>query len=110
MTQVLKVSVPVQIPDEFRLIEKSEYEELKANEVAGRLWTKDDLRECLGGRSFEWIKERILYNPRLSKDYQSMKQNKFIIEAKGKGGRWLFKASEMKDFIDRNWQLINWEA
>ncbi|MCY9807075.1 DUF771 domain-containing protein [Lentilactobacillus senioris] len=110
MPQVLNVTMPVQIPDDYKLIEKSEYDDLKANEVQGKLWTKEDLRDLLGGRSFDWIKERVLYNPRLSKDYEEMKRNKFIIEAKGKGGRWLFKASEMKNFIDRNWNLINWEA
>ncbi|MGF7436800.1 DUF771 domain-containing protein [Lentilactobacillus senioris] len=108
MPQVLKVTMPVQIPDDYKLIEKSEYDDLKASEDRGRLWKTDDLRRWLGGRSFDWIKERILYNPRLSKDYQNMKKNKFIIEAKGKGGRWSFKAGETKEFIERNWKLINW--
>lgn len=108
MTQVLNVTMPVQIPDDYKLIEKSEYDELKASEDLGRLWKTDDLRKWLGNRSFEWIKKRILYNPRLSREYEKMKRDKYIIEAKDKGGRWQFKAKEMKDFIDRNWDLIDW--
>ncbi len=106
MSQVISMSVP--IPNDFRVISDSEYQALKESELKGKAWGMKDLRGWLNGKSVDWIKENILFNPRFADEIGQMEKAKLIIRSKGSGNPWRFKAQAMQNFLEKHWQEFNW--
>lgn len=106
MTQVL--NVPIQIPDDFILVDREQYEDLTTATLIGKAWEMKDLRAWLGNKSVDWIKENILYNPRFKTELDQMKRDGLIKEATGKGSPWRFKVKEMAEFLDKHYAEMEW--
>lgn len=108
MEQVLNVSVPIQIPDEYELVNKSEYQKLRDGSLTGRTWNMADLKDWLGGKDVKWIKKNILENSRYRKDMLQMESDRTLVFPKGKGSPWKFKANVMADWLDKHWSEFDW--
>ena len=104
MEQKIKVELEVTIPDEYVLIKKVEYEELKQNELAGRYWTMKDLENQIGKKQV-WIKENILY-PSKYKSQLDVSVGGFVYYPKAKGEKWSCHATKMANFLDDNFYRI----
>lgn len=104
MEQRIKVEMEITIPDEYVLIKKVEYEELKQNELAGRYWTMKDLENQIGKKQV-WIKENILY-PSKYKSQLDVSVGGFVYYPKAKGEKWSFHATKMAKFLDDNFYRI----
>lgn len=102
--QQLKVVSVVNIPDEYVLIEKVEYKQLMDNELVGVFWTMKDLEKRTGHR-VEWLKENILYVPRL-RDKLDVEKGGFVLYPRAKGQPWCFHARKMAMFLDDHFQEI----
>lgn len=89
---ILNVQIP--IPETHVLIEKSEYEELKNNEVFGQYYTMKDLQR-LTGKSDTWLYENLLNNP-----HRLERMKSFTHIPQGRGDKWLFKATGLRDFLE----------
>lgn len=48
MSQVISAKVSIQIPDNFELINKEDYQKLKRESTFGRTWNLNDLRNGVG--------------------------------------------------------------
>ncbi|WP_268914055.1 DUF771 domain-containing protein [Lentilactobacillus sp. SPB1-3] len=109
MPQALSAKVTIQIPDQYVLVNKSEYQEMQADSLAGLRWTMNDLRKHLGNKSISWIKRNILFNPKFKKELDQMELDKYLHRSTGNGNPWWFKAREFNKFIDKHWSEINWD-
>ena len=89
---VLNVQIP--IPESHVLIDKSEYEELKANETLGQYYTLKDLQR-LTGKSDTWLYENLLNNP-----HRLERMKSFTHIPQGRGDKWLFKATGLREFLE----------
>ena len=101
MDQV-NVSFPINIPDLFK-----PYRDEMYKSITGRTWTMKDLREHCGNRSVDWIKTKILYNPKFSRVIGAMEREGQIHESTGPGNPWMFKATAMADFLEEHYEEIN---
>jgi phage pi2 protein 07 len=81
-----------------------ELEDLKKNELAGVYWSMRDLEKRIN-RKVEWIKENVLYPPRLRK-ILDVENGGFVFYPKAKGQNWSFQANKMCEFLDRNFTQI----
>lgn len=108
MRQILEVKVPIQIPKEYRLISIDEYDTLKSQSMVGRMWNMKDLRNWLGGKSPDWIKDNIIYNPRYAKEIRGMRLKRELVGG-GRGRPFKFKASVIANFVEKHWQELAWE-
>jgi len=102
--QQLNVELNIPIPDDRVLISKVELEELKKKDLEGVYWTMKDLEKRINKKS-EWIKENILYPPKL-KDSLDVENGGFVYYPKNKGETWSFQASKMAQFLDHNFYKI----
>jgi len=102
--QQLQVSLTIPVPNDMVLINKVELEELKANELKGVYWNMKDL-EIRTTRKSEWLKENILYPSRFRKILDS-DNGGFVYYPKAKGQAWVFQASKMADFLERQFSTI----
>lgn len=75
--------------------------------LAGRMWTINDLRQWLGGKSKDWVKDNTIFNPQFSREIQAMIDDQVIVEGR-RGKAWLFKANEFSQWLDKHWQEFNW--
>ena len=104
MQQLISTNVVIQIPSDYVVISKIEFEELKQQELTGTYWSMKDL-EKRTNKKHEWIKEHILYPERFRKvldvDYGG-----FVFYPKSKGQTWSFHALKMAEFLDKNFQSI----
>lgn len=107
MPQILNVNVPIQIPKEYRLITMDEYNKVQAESTQGRMWKMSELRNWLGGKSVDWVKENILYNPKYHKTIQEWRNHKVLVGG-GYGRAYLFKASVVAKWLDEHWQEFKW--
>lgn len=107
MPQVLTVNVPIQIPEKYKLVENSEYTKLQAQSLTGRTWLMADLRDWCGKKSPTWIKDNILFNPKYSRDMQTMIDHGYLVRG-GRGNSWKFKASVMAEWLDQHWNELPW--
>ncbi|MCM3536568.1 DUF771 domain-containing protein [Priestia endophytica] len=104
MEQQLQVSLTIPIPEDSILVKKVELEQLKKNELSGVYWNMKDL-EARTTRKSEWIKEHILYPSRFRK-ILDIEHGGFVFYPKTKGQTWVFQASEMAAFLEKNFQKI----
>lgn len=103
-TQSLAVSITIPIPDDSVLISKIELQQLKENELHGVYWNMKDLEERTK-RKHEWLKDNILFRPQFREELDS-DHGGFVYYPKAKGQNWLFQASRMAEFLDKNFHRI----
>lgn len=102
--QLISTNVVIQIPSDYVVISKLEFEELKQEELAGTYWSMKDL-EKRTNKKHEWIKEHILY-PERYKKVLDVENDGFVFYPRSKGQTWSFHATKMADFLDKNFQAI----
>lgn len=102
--QKLNVELSIEIPAEYILITKVEYEELKSHELQGVYWTMKDLEERTK-RSSVWLRENILY-PSNFKRILNSQNGGFVFYPTSSGQPWSFQATKMADFLDQNFHRI----
>lgn len=102
--QQLQVNLTVPVPDDYVLVTKVEYEELRQNNLNGVYWTMSDLENRIGKKQV-WIKENILY-PQKFKRKLDVTQGGFVYYPKAKGEKWSFLASKMSQFLEDNFYSI----
>lgn len=110
MPQTLNVSVPINIPENLVLVEKADYENLNSQLLIGKRWNMEDLRNHLGKKSAPWIKDNILYQPMFRDDFAKMERNGDMHKAIGKGDAWWFHATVFSQWLEDNWNRIDWSA
>ncbi len=98
MQQLISTNVVIQIPSDYVLISKTEFEELKQQELSGAYWSMKDL-EKRTNKKHEWIKENILYPERFRK-ILDVSHGGFVFYPKSKGQTWSFHATKMAKFLD----------
>ena len=108
MSQVISAKVSIQIPDNFELINKEDYQKLKRESTFGRTWNLNDLRKWCGNKSPQWLKENFLENPKYSREIQTMIDRGELIHRGSKGSPWLFKATRMQQFLEDHWNEFSW--
>ncbi|MGX7593648.1 DUF771 domain-containing protein [Planococcus plakortidis] len=102
--QKLNIELSVEIPGEYVLITKVEYEELKSNELRGVYWNMKEL-EKRTGRQSTWLKENVLYPERFRK-VLDIEYGGFVAYPKSQGQPWTFSALRMEKFLDENFSQI----
>lgn len=102
--QQLSVSLTIPIPDDSVLISKVELEQLKTNELHGVYWNMKDL-ERRTGRKQLWLKENVLYPTKFRKELD-VQNNGFVSYPITSGQPWVFRATKMAEFLERNFHLI----
>lgn len=102
--QRLNVELSIDIPEEYILITKVEYEELKEQELHGVYWTMRDLEQRTNRQS-KWLKEHILFHPQFRKKLDS-ENGGFVFYPKSKGHTWAFQATKMTEFLEKNFSRI----
>ncbi|RHW46117.1 DUF771 domain-containing protein [Bombilactobacillus bombi] len=104
MQQVEIPGVKYIVPDGYRLISLQQCND----SLLGKTWTMKELRQWLGNKSSDWIKENILFNRRYKVDIDEMIAKRQIIRSKGHGSPWLFKANVLAQWLDEHWEEFNW--
>lgn len=94
------LDVKISIPESHVLISVDEYNELKERELTGKYYTIKDLVN-LTGKSESWLYDNLLNNPYRRKDIR-----KFTHYPKGKGDRWLFKATGLREYLENEFLEI----
>lgn len=102
--QQLNIKMNITIPEDMVIITKVELEELKQDQLKGVYWTMKDL-EMKTGRSANWLKDNILFKPQFKKILDSQNGG-CVFYPRVKGQPWAFKAIEMAEFLDGNFQRI----
>ena len=102
--QKLNVELSIEIPPEDVLISKIELQQLKQNELRGVYWNTKDL-ESHTGRSLLWLKENLLYPSKFRKTLD-VENNGFVSYPQASGQPWVFQATKMADFLEKNFHLI----
>ena len=105
--QTLEITVPVEIPKGFVLIEEKQLNQLAKESLTAKAWTLADLRKLLGGKSEAWIKENTIWNPRYNDEIKQMLDDRVIVGG-GHGRSWLFKASAFGSFLEKHWKEFDW--
>lgn len=100
MIQIINVNVPIQIPDNFILIEKDEHNHLLQQDLMGRTWTMNDVRDRLVNKDARWIREKILLP---NKKTLSVENGGFVSYPKNNGDPWKFGALRMARYLEDNW-------
>lgn len=96
--QTLDVKIP--IPDTHVIIPKEVYEDLRDQELTGQYYTLKDLSN-LTGKSRTWLYENLLDNP-----HRMDQMKEFTHFPQGSGDKWLFKATELRKFLESNFLNI----
>lgn len=102
--QKLKVELLLEIPNDYILIKKVEYEQLQQEKLSGVYWSMKDLEKRVG-KDWRWIKEHILY-PSDFKKMLDVKNGGFVYYPERRGKNWTFHAGKMAQFLDDNFYLI----
>ncbi|WP_437829020.1 DUF771 domain-containing protein [Niallia taxi] len=102
--QKLQVSLTIPVPNDMVLVNKVEFEEMKANELKGIYWNMKDLEKRTTRKS-EWLKENIFYQSRFRKILDS-ENGGFVYYPKTKGQAWVFQASKMSEFLEKQFSKI----
>lgn len=101
------LNIPIQVPDDIKVLTSDEYDELTKNSMIGRMWTMKELRMWLGNKSAEWIKDNILRQPKYSKTIREWERTKAIVGG-GKGNPYKFKASVITAWLEAHWSELPW--
>lgn len=103
MVQVLEVNIPIQIPDNFILIEKDEHNRLLEQDLMGRTWDMTDLRSKLNNIRASTITSKLLYP---NQKFLDIKNGGFVKFPSGKGSDWRFGALKMAKYLEENWSEL----
>lgn len=105
MQQTISINTPItiQVPEEFKVVNRDEYDRLIEHDLLGKTWTMDDLRERLNNVDPRWIKDNILYPFRSELDIRC---GGFVVYPRTKGKPWKFQALKMAQFLDDHWELF----
>lgn len=98
--QRIKTEVVINIPSDYVLVKKTEFEHLQEQQLIGRYWTMKDLEERTGMKQL-WLKENVLYVPKLKTQLE-----KFTHYPNSQGEKWNFQSSKMAKFLEDNFYLI----
>ncbi|MEA0555602.1 DUF771 domain-containing protein [Lysinibacillus irui] len=102
--QQLQVNLTVQVPDDYVLVNKIEFEQLQMEKLSGTYWTMKDL-EIRTNKKHEWIKTNILYPSKFRK-VLDVKKGGFVYYPEVTGEKWSFHAIKMAQFLDDNFYSI----
>lgn len=102
MTQYLEAKIP--IPDDYVIITKVEYEELKKSKDVGDTMTLDEVANRLN-RSKKWVVDEVLKNPKYRK-YLDNKLGGFVHYEQGGGDKYIFLKSRTLEFLENNFADI----
>lgn len=104
MDQYIKANIVIQIPEEYILVEKAEYEKLIVNDDLGRWWTLLDVMDRVN-RKRTWLLENLLNNPKY-RNKIDIRKGGFVKYPSGGKDSYLFLASETKKFFEENFQEL----
>lgn len=104
MDQCIKANVVIQIPEEYILVEKTEYERLKIEDDLGKWWTLSDVMKRVN-RKRTWLLENLLNNPKY-RNKIDIRKGGFVKYPTGGKDSYLFLASETKKFLEDNFQEL----
>lgn len=100
MLQKIKTEVIIEVPAEFILVRKSEWEELKEQQLTGRYWNMKNLEERTGMKQ-QWLKSNLLYVPKFKQQLEE-----FSYYPNSQGEKWAFQATKMAQFLEDNFYRI----
>jgi len=100
-------SLRIELPDDMKLV-KIDTHGYEGESLLGRTWTKANMREWCGNKSWDWILTNILYNPKYSREIGAMERKNQIIHKGVKGSPWRIKARPMAEFLDEHWEELPW--
>ena len=104
MTQYLEAKIP--IPDDYVIITKIEYEELKKIDDIGRWMSLQEVLERIN-RGYEWFVSKVLKNPRYRKIIDIEKNDNGFVYYPGDGrDTYLFLRSKTLIFLEENFNKI----
>ncbi|MBO0445592.1 DUF771 domain-containing protein [Enterococcus ureilyticus] len=105
VAQKFKVETVIEVPPEYVIILKTEYEELQKSNDRGR-WMS--LKEVVSriNRSSKWFCEQVLEQPQYRKKLDVLNDGGFVHYPRGGGDAYSFLRSEMIDFLETNFKEI----
>ncbi|WP_341348625.1 DUF771 domain-containing protein [Paenibacillus sp. FSL H3-0469] len=86
-------------PNYVRQLAEAEIKRQMQEHAPGIWWDMKRL-EAETCRKRDWLLANILLNP-------AFKQEMRLCSNGGEGGRWMFRASEMSRFLDKNFEALN---
>lgn len=102
MTQYLEAKIP--IPDDYVIITKIEYEELRKAGSIGDTLTLGEVADRLN-RSKKWIVDEVLKNPKFKK-HLDIRSGGFVHYEQGGGDKYIFLKSKTLEFLENNFADI----
>lgn len=104
MAQFLEAKIPV--PDDYVIISKVEYEELKKADDVGRWMTLPEVLERIN-RKYDWFSSKVLKNPKYRKviDIEKCANGFVYYPAEGRD-TYLFLSSKTLAFLEENFASI----
>ncbi|MEY8498954.1 DUF771 domain-containing protein [Enterococcus avium] len=104
MPQFLEAKIPV--PDDYVIISKVEYEELRKADDIGRWMTLSEVLERVN-RKYEWFVTNVLKNPRYRQTIDIEKNKDGFVYYPGDGrDTYLFLQSKTLSFLEENFSSI----
>ncbi|APX72689.1 DUF771 domain-containing protein [Companilactobacillus allii] len=110
MTQYIEVPtkpLKIEIPEGMKVVSMDAHG-YEGQSLLGRTWTKADMREWCGNKSWDWILENIISNPKYSLQMGAMERKNQIVHKGVKGSPWRIKARPMAEFLDEYWEELPW--
>lgn len=92
--------VTLNIPPEYIVIKKSEFEEIQSRADYDRWWSTDDLYERYGHR-LNWFKDHVLYVPKYKREL-----SRFVHEPNGGKDSWQFEPHRFSEFLSNHFNEI----
>ena len=102
--QQITAEVVINIPNNYVLVKKAEFEELQQQRHEGKYWSMKDLEQRIN-RDQKWIKEKILMNPKFRRQLD-VDLGGFVFYPEINGEKWSFQASKMAQFLEDNFYGI----
>lgn len=102
MTQYLEAKIP--IPDDYVIITKIEYEELRKEDSIGDTLTLGEVADRLN-RSKKWVVDEVLRNPKF-KRHLDIRSGGFVHYEQGGGDKYIFLKSKTLEFLENNFADI----
>lgn len=105
VTQKIKVETVIEVPQEYVMILRTDYEELQKADDRGR-WMS--LKEVVSriNRSSKWFCEQVLEKPQYRKKLDVLNDGGFVHYPRGGGDAYSFLRSETIDFLETNFKEI----
>lgn len=104
MTQFLEAKIP--IPEDYVIITKIEYEEVKKADTVGRWMTLQEVLDRTT-RKYEWFTKKVLKNPKYRNKIDIEKNPNGFVYYPGDGNhRYVFLRSKTLVFLEENFASI----